>query len=113
MRYLKLVLVIGLVIGLGFQSNADVTTNISTKTGVSVIPANIVEGIIIGRNIQINATIQTGYVQVIISCANGEIIYNDILTANDVRTINDLPVGDYQITAIYQSYSQIKTITIK
>lgn len=113
MRNLTLVLVFALVTFFGFQSNAAVAINTAANTEIAVSPQNIIDIVIGGRSMQISSN-EVGNVHVtVIKISNNEVIFQDILTSGDVRTLNNMAVGAYIVIANYNSNTQTQTVNIE
>jgi hypothetical protein len=113
MRNLTLVLVLALVSFLGFQSNAAVAINTVANTEFVTVPRNVVDVIVHGRTMEINSNEIENVQVTIIKTSNSEVIFQDILTSGDVRTLNNLAVGEYIVIAHYESNTQTQTVIIE
>lgn len=113
MRNLTLVLVLALVNFLGFQSNAAVAVNTAANTEFVISPRGIIDMVIIGRTMQISSNEISDIQVTIIKTSNSEVIFQDILTPGDVRSLNNLAVGAYIVIAHYETNTQTQTVSIE
>lgn len=113
MRNLTLVLVLALVNFLGFQLNAAVAVNTATNTEFVIPPRGIIDMVIIGRTMQISSNEISDIQVTIIKTSNSEVIFQDILTPGDVRSLNNLAVGAYIVIAHYETNTQTQTVSIE
>ncbi len=94
MRYLKSILVIGLLSVGAFQSNANVFMTTAVE---AVSPKTIIEIIHEGRNIQIT-NIYTSIVMVTVVKVGSGTIYDNTLSVYESVTLSNLARGTYIVT---------------